>query len=180
MASIERTVYPRFTRAPSVKELREIYTPTPTDVAFVATHARGPAQKFAFETLLAEHCELPAFSTLDRLAWRIRTLVNGGIYQRILAKLSDEQKQVLSGLLITEGASAFTLFNRVKEAPKSATLTHLDEWLSRLIWLQSLLQTAPLIEGIRSTKMSQKSRIEFCTSLCIAVTLPPLKANGFE
>src|SRR5205809_642328 len=46
MASIERTVYPRFTRAPSVKELREIYTPTPTDVAFVATTARGPAQKF--------------------------------------------------------------------------------------------------------------------------------------
>ncbi len=29
MTSIERTAYPRFTRAPSVKELREIYTPTP-------------------------------------------------------------------------------------------------------------------------------------------------------
>lgn len=26
MTSIERTAYPRFTRAPSVKELREIYT----------------------------------------------------------------------------------------------------------------------------------------------------------
>ncbi len=37
MTSIERTAYPRFSRAPSVKELREIYTPTPTDVAFVAT-----------------------------------------------------------------------------------------------------------------------------------------------
>lgn len=46
MTSIERTAYPRFTRAPSVKELRENYTPTPTDVAFVATTARGPAQKF--------------------------------------------------------------------------------------------------------------------------------------
>jgi hypothetical protein len=29
MTAIERTAYPRFTRAPSVKELREIYTPTP-------------------------------------------------------------------------------------------------------------------------------------------------------
>ncbi len=46
MTSIERTAYPRFTRAPSLKELREIYTPTPTDLAFVATTARGPAQKF--------------------------------------------------------------------------------------------------------------------------------------
>jgi hypothetical protein len=46
MTSIERTAHPRFTRAPSVKELREIYTPTPNDVAFDATTARGPAQKF--------------------------------------------------------------------------------------------------------------------------------------
>ena len=53
MTSIERTVYPRFTRAPSVKELREIYTPTPTDLAFVAITARGPAQKFALVILLS-------------------------------------------------------------------------------------------------------------------------------
>ena len=193
MTAIERTAYPRFTRAPSVKELRDIYTPTPGDVAFVATKARGPSQKFALmillkvyqrlhyfpepqtipgavighirvvmkleanlvpdispatlqryhvalrehleittlgkqgrhvatramhtsaqvmnnpadlinaaiEMLLAEQCELPAFSTLDRLARRIRTLVNGGIYQRILANLSDAEQQALSGLLHT-------------------------------------------------------------------------------
>ncbi len=29
MTSLERTAYPRFSRAPSVKELRELYTPTP-------------------------------------------------------------------------------------------------------------------------------------------------------
>src|SRR5438094_469472 len=61
MASIERTVYPRFTRAPSVKELREIYTPTPTDVAFVATTARGPAQKFALMILLKVYQRLHYF-----------------------------------------------------------------------------------------------------------------------
>jgi len=172
MTSIERTAYPRFTRAPSVKELREIYTPTSTDIAFVATTARGPAQKFglmillkvyqrlgyfpkpetipgaiighiravmklpadlvpdiasnhtlyryyaairehleiqsegkhirhvaaqamhqaaqvmenpadlisaAIEILVKEHCELPGFSTLERMARRIRNLVNTGI-----------------------------------------------------------------------------------------------------
>ena len=51
MTSIERTAYPRFTRAPSIKELRDLYTPTPTDVAFVATKARGSAQKFALMIL---------------------------------------------------------------------------------------------------------------------------------
>jgi len=246
MTAIERTAYPRFTRAPSVKELREMYTPTPGDIAFVATRARGPSQKFALmillkvyqrlhyfpdpqgipgavishiravmklpadlvpdiapatlyryymalreyleittyqgkqvrhvaahamrqaaqvmnnpadiinaaiETLLNEHCELPAFSTLDRLARRIRTLVNGGIYQRILARLSDSERQALSTLLQQEESSPFTPFNRIKEPPKSATLTHLDEWLSRLTWLQSLGNTSHWLEEIRSNKI---------------------------
>ncbi len=224
MSSIERTAYPRFTRAPSVKELREIYTPTPTDVAFVAIKARGPAQKFALmillkvyqrlhyfpdpqsipgavishiravmklpddlvpdispatlyryygalrehlelesqgkhvrhvaaqamhtaaqtmenpadlinaaiETLLVEHGELPAFSTLDRMAGRIRRLVNRGIYQTVFARISEAEQQALSRLLEPDGSSSFTAFDRIKDAPKSATLTHLDEWLSRL------------------------------------------------
>src|SRR5260221_711952 len=247
MASIERTVYPRFTRAPSVKELREIYTPTPTDVAFVATKARGPAQKFALmillkvyqrlhyfpdpqsipgalishiravmnlpndlvpdispatlyryygvlrehlelnsqgkharhvaaqamhaaaqvmenpadlinaaiETLLVAHCELPAFSTLDRIAWRIRRLVNRGIYQRVFARIAEAEQQALSRLLEPDESSPFTTFDRIKDAPKSATLTHLDEWLNRLSWLQSWGTTERFVEGVRYSKITR-------------------------
>src|SRR5215467_3731685 len=61
MTSIERTAYPRFTRAPSVKELRDLYTPTPTDVAFVVTKARGPAQKLALVILLKVYQRLDYF-----------------------------------------------------------------------------------------------------------------------
>src|SRR6266568_2891465 len=246
MSSIERTAYPRFTRAPSVKELREIYTPTPTDVAFVATKARGPAQKFALmillkvyqrlhyfpdpqsipgalishiravmnlpndlvpdispatlyryygvlrehlelnsqgkharhvaaqamhaaaqvmenpadlinaaiETLLVAHCELPAFSTLDRIAWRIRRLVNRGIYQRVFARIAEAEQQALSRLLEPDESSPFTTFDRIKDAPKSATLTHLDEWLNRLSWLQSWGTTERFVEGVRSSKIT--------------------------
>ncbi len=246
MTSIERTAYPRFSRAPSVRELHEIYTPTPTDVAFVATTARGPAQKFglmillkvyqrlgyfpkpetipgaiishiravmklpadlvpdiasnhtlyryhaairkhleiqsegkyvrhiaaqalhqaaqvmenpadcisaAVEILVKEHCELPGFSTLERMARRVRNLVNRGIYQRVADRLTEAKQQALLQLLERENAENVTTFNRIKEAPKSATLTHLDEWLSRLIWLQSLGNMAPLVEGIRSAKV---------------------------
>ncbi len=52
MTAIERTAYPRFSRAPSVKELRELYTPTPTDVAFVSKRARGDSPQFALMILL--------------------------------------------------------------------------------------------------------------------------------
>ncbi len=52
MTSIERTAYPRFSRAPSAKELRELYTPTPHDIAFVTTRARGDGPQFALMILL--------------------------------------------------------------------------------------------------------------------------------
>ena len=61
MTSIEQTAYPRFSRAPSVKELRTIYTPTPTDIAFVATTARGEPQKFELMILLKVYQRLGYF-----------------------------------------------------------------------------------------------------------------------
>ena len=36
----------------SFKELRELYTPTPTDIAFVTTRARGDGPQFALMILL--------------------------------------------------------------------------------------------------------------------------------
>lgn len=69
----------------------------------------------AIETLLNEHCELPAFSTLECMARRIRTLVNGGIYQRILARLSEGGQQALSALLQTSTGASFTPFTRIPD-----------------------------------------------------------------
>src|SRR5947208_17139616 len=52
MTAIERTAYPRFTRAPHSKELQTLYTPTAGDIAFVATTARGSSPQFALMILL--------------------------------------------------------------------------------------------------------------------------------
>ncbi len=241
--------------------MREIYTPTPTDLAFVATTARGPAQKFALvillkvyqrlgyfpkpetipgaiishiravmqfpadlvpdiasnhtlycyyaairahleiqsegkhirhvaaqamhqaaqvmenpadlisaaiEVLVKEHCELPGFSTLERMARRIRNLVNRDIYQRVADRLTEVEQQALLRLITREDAESFTAFNRIKEAPKSATLTHLDEWLSRLTWLQSLGNMQPLVEGLRHAKvkhLAEEARSLHATNL---------------
>src|SRR6266568_9563687 len=229
MTSIERTAYPRFSRAPSVKELRELYTPTPHDIAFVTTRARGDGPQFALmillkafqrlgyfpnpqeipgavishirtvmqfpddlvpdivsrtlyryhsairahldiksegkyirhiaakaiyeavqvmdtpadlinvaiETLVKEHCELPAFSTLDILVSRIRKVINGRIFRDVVARLTENEQAQLLRFIDKDGPGHFTDFNRIKEAPKSATLTHLDEWVTRLTWLLS-------------------------------------------
>lgn len=107
----------------------------------------------AVEILVKEHCELPAFGTLDRMAGRIRTLVHNALYARIQPRLSEGDQQRLERLLEPGSSSPFTDLNRIKEAPKSASLTHLDEWLSRLTWLQSLGNMAPLVEGVRPAKI---------------------------
>jgi hypothetical protein len=61
MTSVERTAYPRFRRKPSVKELRELYTPTLADINFVNQTSRGPAQKFALMILLKVYQRLGYF-----------------------------------------------------------------------------------------------------------------------
>jgi hypothetical protein len=61
MIAIERTAYPRFTRAPSVKELRKAYTLPPGNIAFVATHGCGPFQTFALMILLKVYQHLHYF-----------------------------------------------------------------------------------------------------------------------
>lgn len=245
MTSIERTAYPRFSRAPSVKELRELYTPTSHDIAFVTTRARSDGPQFALmillkafqrlgyfpnpqeipgavishiravmqfpddlvpdivsrtlyryhaairahleiksdgkyirhvaakaiyeavqimdtpadlinvaiETLVKEHCELPAFRTLDLLATRVRKLVNGRFFRTVLDRLDGTQERFLTQLIDQNAPGHFTDFNRIKEAPKSASLTHLDEWLDKLSWLASLGNMEPVLEGIPYAKI---------------------------
>jgi len=246
MTAIERTAYPTFARAPQPKELLTLYTPTPEDVAFVATTARGPSQKFALmillkvfqklgyfpapqqipgaiithirgvmklpedlvpditprtlykyhaairnhlningegkhirhialkavsdvvmimddpadlinvaiETLVAKNCELPAFSTLDILVGRVRKVVHGRIFQTVLLRLSENEQAMLARLLDKKDSGYFTEFNRLREAPKSATFTHLDEWVERLTWLLSLGNMERLVEGLPATKVT--------------------------
>jgi Domain of unknown function (DUF4158) len=108
MTSIERTAYPRFTRAPSVKELREICTPTPTDVAFVATTARGPAQKFGLMILLKVYQRLGYFPKPETIP--------GAIIAHIRAVMK------LPADLVPDIASNHTLF--IKCAPEQQTSTY--------------------------------------------------------
>jgi hypothetical protein len=236
---------PLYPSPPSTKELRDLYTPTPEDRAFVDQLARGPAQKLALmllfkvyqrlwyfpdphtiprgvidhirtalaapadlvpgmspathyryyaaireelhvihdaaqvrlvaaramyaaavvrehpadlinaalDTLIARRCELPAFSTLDRLAGQIRTRVHDRLYRTIQARLTQAEQRRLEQLLEREDTSREKAFHRIKEAPKSASLTHLEEWLSRLTWLQSLGNMEPLVAGQRPAKI---------------------------
>jgi hypothetical protein len=109
----------------------------------------------AIETLIANRFELPAFSTLDRLAGHIRELVHQQLYEQITAGLSDEQHHLLDGLLEVREEEQITAFNRIKQSPKKATLKQMNLWSMRLKWLYSIIDPEIFLEDIAYTKVRQ-------------------------
>jgi len=88
--------------------------------------------------------------------------------------LPEGERATLSALLQTNAEAAYTPFTQIKELPKSAPPTHLDEWLSRLTRLQSLGNTSTWISGIRSNKIIQLAEeAQSLPTTDVADSLPP-------
>jgi hypothetical protein len=92
----------------------------------------------ALETLIKERYELPAFSTLDRLVRRVRTLVNRRIFQTVVSRLTASDLARLDTLLLVDDRTHRSPYNRLKQLPKQPTLSHLQVWLDHLEWLTAL------------------------------------------
>ncbi|NHN33221.1 Tn3 family transposase [Paenibacillus agricola] len=103
--------------------------------------------------LIKESCELPAFSTLDRLVRRVRTLVNTHFFQSVWNHLRPEEKQKLDQLLEPSRFRSRSDFNYIKELPKSPKFSHFKELQAKYAWLQSLGGVERLLEGVPNAKI---------------------------
>jgi hypothetical protein len=63
---------------------------------------------------MRQRAEAPAFSTLDRLVRRVRTLVNRQIFEKILARLSIDEQTGLDALLMATVERSRTISNALK------------------------------------------------------------------
>jgi hypothetical protein len=108
----------------------------------------------AIETLVKERFELPAFSTLDTLVRRVRTLVNTAFFRQVDARLTDEERAQLDHLLVTSAPEGRSNHVRLKAHPANVTPTHLRDWEAHLRWLLSLGDTARVLAGIPPTKLT--------------------------
>ena len=91
----------------------------------------------ALEELVRARCELPAYSTLDRLTGRIRTEVNGAIFEMVHGRISPGDRARLLGLLDRDPITKRSGYDRVKETAPAATLSKFREHLDLLAWLTS-------------------------------------------
>ncbi|WP_158264664.1 DUF4158 domain-containing protein [Brevibacillus sp. NRRL NRS-603] len=103
--------------------------------------------------MIKERCELKAFSTLDRLARRIRTMVNHQFFHVVLNRLTSDDKNTLDQLLMIPEDNHHSPYNDLKDVPKSPTKTHFQDLQTRLSWLSTLGDVERLLEGIPPAKV---------------------------
>jgi len=109
----------------------------------------------AIEALAKAGTDLPAFSTLDRLANHLRSQVHTRIYDQVAVRLTDTDALVLEALLIVQPGAVTTTFNRLKQTPGPARPETIRLWTDRLDWLTGLPNPDRILEGIAHTKVRQ-------------------------
>ncbi len=124
-------------------------------VAQAASTMRDPADliNVAIEHLIQPRCELPAFSTLDRLMGPIRSRVHQTRYAQIIDALPLPHQARLDTLL--QGHDGLSECTRMKAPPSQATLAPLRQWLDRLTWLESILAPHAFLAGMAHPKRRQ-------------------------
>jgi len=105
--------------------------PAAQHVAISAVHAAAAVQdhpadliSVAIEELVRQRYELPAFSALDRLGQRVRTLVHARLFQLLLGRLSKDDQQLLDGLLHAEPHQR-SMVDALKQPLPRPSLSHL-------------------------------------------------------
>lgn len=109
----------------------------------------------AIEALQSASIDLPAFSTLDRLAGRLRAEVHGRMFGRVAERLAGDDATAVDALLTRAPDSPTTPFNRLKQAPGPATPKTIRLWVKRLEWLGGTVDPDPPLESIAHTKLRQ-------------------------
>lgn len=104
------------------------------------------------EQLVRDRIELPAFSSLDRLARRLRTLVNGRFFAQIDAQLTSDEKQRLDALLVVTRGSEKSPLQAIKRLPKRSSLKHFQDLIDHITELDELVGSEHHLAGIPELK----------------------------
>jgi TnpA family transposase len=125
------------------------------EAAYRAAHVMNhPADliNVAIEELVRQRFELPAFGTLDELARHVRAVLDRRLFDSVLVRLSERQRRQLDELLESDqlGRSGF---NALKRPPKQPSLSHLDNLVGHIRWLQELGQPATFLTQLTPAKV---------------------------
>ena len=123
-------------------------------IAEAAAAMDNPADliNVAIEQLIRDRIELPSFSTLDRLARRVRALVNRRYFQLIAGRLAQDEKQRLDAMLVVEFGHHKSALQQIKRLPKRGSLTHFLDLLGHIHELDQFVDTSLALADIPELK----------------------------
>jgi hypothetical protein len=117
------------------------------------------------EWLIKERWELPAFSTLDRLAGHIKQSVNDMLFDQVYEALSSEQNLICRRLLRQASDGGGAEWTRLKILPGSPTPGNMYELSEHFKWLMTLGEIKGLLVPVPASKI-----MHFASE---ALSLPP-------
>lgn len=139
--------------------IKPYYGADANEIAIRAAHAAAATLdqpvdiiNVTIDELIAQQLELPAFSTLDRIAEQIHAKTQTSLFRRVARRLSAEHKRMLDGLLEREFANRQTAYNVIKRHAKRPSRQHLDQLTAHLAWLDTLGDFARALSGIPASK----------------------------
>ena len=132
MASIERTAYPRFKRYYTLNELREIYTPTPSEKALALANSAGQRNYFNFIVLLKTFQRLGYFPKLSSIPVPIVNYIRDSLNLPEEMDLGYDQSR--------------TLYRHRKAIRSYLKVTSFDAQARHLI-TETVYQTAPVMDN---------------------------------
>src|SRR6516165_11773415 len=109
----------------------------------------------AIEELIRQRFELPAFSTLLRIARTTRNTVNRRYQLRVCELLDADAKQRLLTILSRSAGESRSLWDQVKREPKRSTVPQFKDFLDHLHWLQQQNVAASAFVEIPEAKIRQ-------------------------
>ena len=106
-------------------------------------HAVADIINVMLEELVHHRYELPAFSTLDRMAFRARENSNNQYFSAIAGQLTSQTKAMIDGLLKTATGESASPWQMLKREPKRPTNKETRTYIQHIRRLQHLVEQLP-------------------------------------
>jgi hypothetical protein len=132
----------------------------------------------ALDLLVKASLELPAFSTLDAMAGRVRREVNTAMFERIDGRIGLPDRVGLEDLLEVAGPVAKSPFSRLKRPAGRASWSAFREQVARLRWVDSLGDTAVWLDGVAESKIADFAGEAAAADAGVMRDVAPLKRTA--
>lgn len=107
----------------------------------------------AIEALVAAHYELPALSTLRRLAGTVNARATEAWLVTVTRRMSAATRARLEALLVVPEGATESAFSKLCRSTKRASRDHLDELLEQLGWLHELALPVQILADLPAPRI---------------------------